>query len=173
MNHSANAAPTAPAAGAQANDLPAFTAPQIGLYRHYKGGWYHVVGTARCSETLQGMALYQPLYGDGLEHASLWVRPAAMFLEVGDFGGNHQPRFALWQVVDVPLQDLPTARAVVAYLRSLAESRGMQLDLALRPPPPEPDSCCQRGCNGCVWEGYYAALACWREDALALLASAN
>jgi len=41
----------------------------------------------------------------------------------------------------------------------------------LRAPPPEPTSCCGRGCNGCVWEGYYAALTFWREDALALLAA--
>jgi len=42
--------------------------------------------------------------------------------------------------------------------------------VVLRAPPPVPDSCCGRGCNGCVWEGYYAALRFWREDAIALLA---
>ena len=40
---------------------------------------------------------------------------------------------------------------------------------AFREPPPEPTSCCGRGCNGCVWEGYDAALAWWYEDAVALL----
>ena len=40
-----------------------------------------------------------------------------------------------------------------------------------RNPPPEPTTCCERGCNGCVWEGYYGALAFWREDAAALMAT--
>ncbi|MGM9426314.1 oxidoreductase-like domain-containing protein [Hydrogenophaga sp. MI9] len=48
--------------------------------------------------------------------------------------------------------------------------RGEHLDTVLRPPPPEPTGCCGRGCNGCVWEGFYTALAGWREDALARLA---
>jgi hypothetical protein len=39
----------------------------------------------------------------------------------------------------------------------------------LRDPPPEPTTCCGRGCNGCVWESYYAAAACWQEDALQAL----
>ena len=39
-----------------------------------------------------------------------------------------------------------------------------------REPPTEPTSCCGRGCNGCVWEGYEAALTWWYEDVGALLA---
>lgn len=45
--------------------------------------------------------------------------------------------------------------------------------LSLRAPPPEPQTCCGRGCNGCVWEGYYGALAFWHEDAEALLKDAS
>ena len=40
-----------------------------------------------------------------------------------------------------------------------------------RAPPAEPTSCCGRGCNGCVWEGYFAALGWWREDALERLST--
>jgi hypothetical protein len=64
------------------------TAP--GLYRHYKGNMYEVVGTVRHSETLEPMTLYRALYG---EHG-LWVRPAAMFEEEVVIDGVAQPRFA-------------------------------------------------------------------------------
>jgi hypothetical protein len=57
--------------------LPLLIETPPGRYRHYKGGLYEVVGTARHSETLEPMTLYRALYG---EHG-LWVRPAAMFGE--------------------------------------------------------------------------------------------
>ena len=42
-----------------------------------------------------------------------------------------------------------------------------------REPPPEPTSCCGRGCHGCVWESYDAALMWWYEDGGALLAGGH
>jgi hypothetical protein len=62
----------------------------IGLYRHYKGGQYEVIGTARHSETLEPLTLYRALYG---AHG-LWVRPAAMFNEQVLIDGVMQARFA-------------------------------------------------------------------------------
>jgi hypothetical protein len=43
--------------------------------------------------------------------------------------------------------------------------------IAFRDPPPVPTACCGRGCNGCVWEGYFAAAEYWCEQAEGLLAA--
>ena len=72
---------------------------------------------------------------------------------------------SLNQVAALAMTDLATARAVVAALQTQASACGV----ALRRPPPEPTTCCGRGCNGCVWEGFYTALHNWRDDALAAL----
>jgi hypothetical protein len=70
-------------------DLPPLIDTPPGLYRHYKGGEYEVVGTVRHSETLEPMTLYRALYGQ----RGLWVRPAAMFNEEVVIEGVRQPRF--------------------------------------------------------------------------------
>ena len=69
--------------------LPSLIETPKGLYRHYKGGMYRVLGPVRHSEDLQPLTLYQALYGD----EGLWVRPAEMFLEVAEFNGQVQARF--------------------------------------------------------------------------------
>jgi hypothetical protein len=74
--------------------LPPETMPTLietppGLYRHYKGMRYEVIGTVRHSETLEPMTLYKALYGE----FGLWVRPAAMFNEQVEIDGLVQPRF--------------------------------------------------------------------------------
>ena len=71
------------------DDLPPLIETPPGLYRHYKGGQYRVLGTARHSETLEPLTLYQALYGQ----QGLWVRPAAMFAQTVVIGGVAQARF--------------------------------------------------------------------------------
>jgi hypothetical protein len=70
-------------------DLPPLIETPLGMYRHYKGGRYEVVGTVRHSETLEPLTLYRALYGQ----MGLWVRPAAMFNETVVIEGVKQPRF--------------------------------------------------------------------------------
>lgn len=65
------------------------TSLQPGLYRHYKGGLYNVMGTARHSETEEWLVVYQPQYGE----RGLWVRPLDMFTEQVWVEGKSVPRF--------------------------------------------------------------------------------
>ncbi len=69
--------------------IPDALQTQPGLYKHYKGRHYDVLGTVRHSETLESMTLYRALYGE----YGLWVRPAAMFLETVVIEGITQARF--------------------------------------------------------------------------------
>ncbi|HRL76755.1 MAG TPA: oxidoreductase-like domain-containing protein [Candidatus Accumulibacter phosphatis] len=65
------------------------------------------------------------------------------------------------------MNDLAEAQTLVRAIESLLGHRS----LSLRPPPPVPTTCCGRGCAGCVWQGYYAALRYWRDQARALLST--
>lgn len=67
------------------------TAPVPGIYRHYKGSLYEVIGTAQHSESEEWQVVYRALYGD----YGLWVRPLEMFIETVTKEGRTQPRFAL------------------------------------------------------------------------------
>ena len=48
-----------------------------GIYRHYKGNLYELLGVAKNSETLEDMFVYKALYGE----KALWVRPLNMWDE--------------------------------------------------------------------------------------------
>lgn len=72
------------------DDLPPIIPTPSGLYRHYKGNMYEVLGTARHSETRESLTVYRALYGE----RGLWVRPTAMFQEMVEIDGHPHPRFA-------------------------------------------------------------------------------
>jgi len=65
--------------------------PIPGRYRHYKGGEYQVVGTARHSETEELLVVYRCMY----DNDSLWVRPLSMFIETVVICGQQVPRFTM------------------------------------------------------------------------------
>jgi len=60
-----------------------------GIYRHFKGNKYQVIGVAKHSESQDYLVIYRPLYGDG----GLWVRPLQMFVEKVEVEGQMLPRF--------------------------------------------------------------------------------
>jgi len=66
---------------------------KLGIYKHYKGNLYRVMGVARHTETGEEVVMYQSLYGD----YGLWVRPLTMFQETVEFNGKITPRFAFLQ----------------------------------------------------------------------------
>lgn len=51
-----------------------------GIYHHYKGKLYQVIGVARHSETLEELVVYVALYRTKYGTKSLWVRPKKMFI---------------------------------------------------------------------------------------------
>lgn len=62
---------------------------KTGLYRHYKGNTYEVIGVATHSEDESELVVYRPNYGE----KGLWVRPYAMFNESVEVNGKTLPRF--------------------------------------------------------------------------------
>lgn len=58
--------------------------------------------------------------------------------------------------------DQVSAQQMFVALQQALHAAGV----SMRSPPPEPPACCGRGCQGCVWEGFLAAAAYWREEAL-------
>lgn len=63
--------------------------PAPGYYRHYKGNLYAVWFTAEHTETGETMVVYQACYGE----KRMYVRPASMWFEQVDVGGELVTRF--------------------------------------------------------------------------------
>lgn len=67
-----------------------------GVYKHYKGNLYEVIGVAHHSETLEELVVYRALY-DSPEFGknAFWVRPKKMFFGMVEVDGKKVPRFEL------------------------------------------------------------------------------
>lgn len=61
-----------------------------GLYEHFKGKRYRVLGIARHSETEEAYVVYEPQYESAIK---LWIRPVSLFMETVARGGKTVPRF--------------------------------------------------------------------------------
>jgi hypothetical protein len=61
----------------------------LGVYRHYKGNKYEVVGFAKHSESLETMVIYKALCGS----KETWVRPLLMWEETVEVDGKTVKRF--------------------------------------------------------------------------------
>ena len=62
---------------------------KLGIYKHYKGNEYRVLGIATHSETLEKLVVYQALYGS----YGIWVRPINMWNEIVEVNGQQVKRF--------------------------------------------------------------------------------
>lgn len=64
---------------------------QTGVYRHFKGKTYLILGIAKHSETLEDLVVYIPQYEN--ETAAIWVRPIESFCGSVEIDGKKVPRF--------------------------------------------------------------------------------
>lgn len=63
------------------------TTVQPGVYRHYKGQKYNVIGEVTHHETMETLVVYE---GDS---GHLWARPKEKFVEMVEYEGKMVPRF--------------------------------------------------------------------------------
>lgn len=63
---------------------------QPGVYRHFKGGEYKLIGVAVQTETSEHLVVYQQRYNDEV----IFARPITMFTDEVTVDGKLVPRFA-------------------------------------------------------------------------------
>lgn len=62
---------------------------KMGIWRHYKGGVYEVIGFATHTETKEPLIIYRNIHDPN----NVWARPFRMWEELVDVAGTEQPRF--------------------------------------------------------------------------------
>ena len=66
--------------------------PAPGIYEHYKGMHYKVIGVGRHTESEESYVVYTPLY-DADGQPEFWLRPYEMFVGDVEVEGKTRPRF--------------------------------------------------------------------------------
>lgn len=71
-----------------------FSPPHIepGVYQHYKGNYYEVLGVGYYTESHEYAVVYRSLY-EKTHNPKIWIRPFDMFVETIEKGGQVIPRF--------------------------------------------------------------------------------
>ena len=83
----------------------------LGIYRHYKGNEYEVLGFARHSETLEDMVVYKAR-GEN----DLWVRPLSMWGNTVEINGKTVKRFEFVGINDKKNELAEARRALSSTL---------------------------------------------------------
>lgn len=63
---------------------------ELGIYEHYKGARYRVIGVGKHTETEEQVVIYEPLYESDVAY---WIRPYDMFNETVKKDGKVIQRF--------------------------------------------------------------------------------
>ena len=75
---------------------------KLGIYKHFKGNMYEVLGVARHSETLEEFVVYKALYEDSkYGKDAMWIRSLKMFQENVKVDGKEVPRFKFVKGVEL------------------------------------------------------------------------
>lgn len=71
------------------NETQTITYMKPGIYKHYKGNLYLVIGVGKDSESLQEFVIYK-----SLQDNEYWVRPLVIFKQTMFHQGKITPRFS-------------------------------------------------------------------------------
>ena len=95
----------------------------LGVYRHYKGNQYEVIGFAKHSETLEDMVIYRALYGEG----GTWVRPLSMWDNPIEIDGKTVKRFEYIGDSDSQRELTEAHRALLSTLQKCEKIDGNKM----------------------------------------------